>query len=425
MVYGAAVRAICCVLLLAGGCAAQQPNAAELTNRVIEKARQRGARLPNYTCVETVTRDYYRPVASTLPRSCPVLAELRQHRTPDMELKWIWTDRLRLDVAMTERGEIHSWVGASKFEDGDIDHVVTSGPIGTGAFGGFLAMIFAGGADSIRYLGERDGLHEFSFRLEKTASNYRVKVGDGWVIVGCDGVFQVDPGTLDLVRMRVRVADMPDASGDCETTTTIELGLARIGDGEFLLPKLTRQRFVTVNGEEAENTTTFSACREYRGNSTITFYAEPVAEGGGESQNPAAQLEVPPGIWFTLELTVPIDPTTVAAGDPFTGRLVHALRDGKGKVVAPSHAVVHGRVLRVENLHAAPAGSVVVLRPRSVESGGRTLLLHARRDWSKVQGKVALALPLVGEENAAVFLLRGKAEKMPAGLRSDWVTVRK
>ena len=424
MVHREAVRAVCCALLLASGAAAQ-PAVAELTNHVIAQARQRAARLPNYTCVETVARDYYKPVASTLPRSCPVLAELRQHRTPDMELKWTWTDRLRLDVAMTERGEIHSWVGASRFEDGDIDRVVTNGPIGTGAFGGFLAMIFSGGVESIRYLGKRDGLHEFSFRIDKAASNYRVKAGDSWAMVGCEGTFQVDPGTLDVVRMAVRVADMPDASGDCETTTTIELALARIGDGEFLLPKVTRQRFVTQNGEEAENTTTFSACREYRGNSTIAFYAEPGAETGSTSQTAAGQVEVPAGIWFALELTAPIDPATAAAGDPFTARLVHALRDGKGKLLAPAHALIHGRLLRVENLHGTPAGSVVAMRPQTVDSGGRTLVLRARRDWSKVPGKTPVALPQAGEQNAAVILLRGKAQNLPAGLRTDWVTVAK
>jgi hypothetical protein len=425
MVYRQAVRAVCCALLLASSAAAQQPSAAELTQRVIAKARQRDARLPNYTCVETVARDYYKPVASTLPRSCPVLAELRQHRTPDMQLKWLLTDRLRLDVAMTNHGEIHSWVGASKFEDGDIDRLVTNGPIGTGAFGGFLTMIFNEGWQSIHYLGVRDGLAEFSFRIEKTASNYRVKADNSWIVVGYEGTFQTDPATLDVVRMTVRVPEMPDASGNCETTTSMEFGLARIADGEFLLPKVTRQRYVTVAGEEAENTTTFSACREYRGNSTITFYADPGTEGGSESQKAPAPLEVPAGLPFTMELTAPIDPATAAAGDPFAGRLVRALRDVHGKVIAPAHAVVQGRLLRVENIYVSPASSVVVLRPGTLQAGGKAVTLRARRDGSVVPGKTPVALPMAGEQNAAVFLLRRKAEIMPSGLRSDWITVGK
>jgi hypothetical protein len=52
------------------------------------------------------------------------------------------TDRLRLDVTITHRGEIYSWVGASKFEDGSIDEIVKQGPFGTGSFGALLAVIF-------------------------------------------------------------------------------------------------------------------------------------------------------------------------------------------------------------------------------------------------------------------------------------------
>jgi hypothetical protein len=60
-----------------------------------------------------------------------------------------------------------------------------------------------------------------------------------------------------------------------------------------------------------------------------------------------------------------------------------------------------------------------------VDAGGRTLVLRARRDWSKVPGKTPVALPQAGEQNAAVILLRGKAQNLPAGLRTDWVTVAK
>jgi hypothetical protein len=51
-------------------------------------------------------------------------------------------DRLRLEVAISPRGEINAWPGAKRFSDSGIETVVPTGPIGTGAFGAFLDVIF-------------------------------------------------------------------------------------------------------------------------------------------------------------------------------------------------------------------------------------------------------------------------------------------
>lgn len=99
------------------------------TGRVLSSAKE----IPNYTCVETVSRDYLVPAAASLPRACSVLLEQRQFPTPDLVLWLFSTDRLRLDVTMTRKGEIYSWSGASRFDDASVDHVVRSGPFGTGS----------------------------------------------------------------------------------------------------------------------------------------------------------------------------------------------------------------------------------------------------------------------------------------------------
>ena len=98
-------------------------------------------RIPNFTCVETVTRDYYQP-GETRPRACSVLLEQRKHRTKDLILRHLSTDRLRLDVTMVRTGELFSRVGASNFDDKGIDHLVRDGPMGTGAYGVFLNLVF-------------------------------------------------------------------------------------------------------------------------------------------------------------------------------------------------------------------------------------------------------------------------------------------
>ena len=51
---------------------------------------------------------------------------------------------------MTSKGEIYSWSGASRFDDATIDHVVRSGPFGTGSFGGFLIVVFEDGCEEVQ-----------------------------------------------------------------------------------------------------------------------------------------------------------------------------------------------------------------------------------------------------------------------------------
>jgi hypothetical protein len=413
--------------------AADRRDPAEVLQRVIAKVVARDATLPNYTCVETVERDYFKPMASTLPRSCSVLMELRKNRTPDMKLKWILTDRLRLDVAMTKRGEINSWVGASRFEDVNIDQVVRNGPIGTGSFGGYVALVFFQAAGSIRFerTVESDGreLMEYSFLRPKEHSAYRVKVGNDFIPTGYAGTFQVNPETAELVRLSMQSLDMPEGSENCNTITNMEFTPVRIGDGEFLLPKQANQRFITVTGDEAENRTTFASCREYVGESTVTFLADSESAPAGA---PARSAALPPnpvqaGLPFTFELTSPIAPFAAAAGDHVVGRLSAALKDDRGNTIAPAHAVVEGRLLRMQIIQAPPGGALLVLKLNSVTVKGVKIPLAAVREVERqtmTTRKMAIQLPLPWERNAGVFALPANHTTLEAGFKSKWVTAR-
>ena len=198
-------------------CAAvDEPNPAEVLRRVTAKALDSARHLPNYTCVETVTRRYFRPTAPAVPRACAVLLAGRNHRTPDLVLRPFAIDRLRLDVTMVERGEIFSWAGAARFDDAGIEHLVRYGPMGSGAFGGFLIAVFQVDPGGIAYVGRSsDGgrtLVEYSFSVAATASHYKVKMGEAWYITAYSGTFLVDPDSDDIVQMTVRTGDLPAAT---------------------------------------------------------------------------------------------------------------------------------------------------------------------------------------------------------------------
>ena len=419
-----------CAIGLAAG-AEYDPT--EVLMRATQKALASTQEIPNYTCVETVNRDYFEPAAVSLPRACSVLLEQRRHPTPDLVLRKYSSDRLRLDVAMANRGEIYSWSGASRFEDAEIDHVVRYGPIGTGSFGGIVSVVFQ--EDAKRFTFERTitdqnrTVMEYSFQVAKSVSHYSMKADNSWVRIAYSGTFQVDAETADMVRITMTTGEVPLAAGVCMSTTTMNVTRVQIGDGQFLLPKQARQRFIYPNAEETENTTGFTNCREFRGESTVTFSpdSEPTKEGTKSAS--AKVLSLPTGLPFSLDLTASIQTDTATAGDPFSAKLVAVIRDVRGKLLAPKGTAVEGHLLRVQSF-VRPPEVVVVLKPEALWIRGARVTFAVERDWTRVlaegrkKGKkgVEILLPLRGEDNSGVFRFSGEHVTVPNGYRSEWRT---
>ena len=407
---------------------------AEVLSRAARKVAATTRHIPNYTCVETVSRQYFRPAANTHPRGCEAVLQARRHPTLDMDLRRFATDRLRLDVSMTRTGEIFSWVGANEFDDAGIGHVVRNGPVGTGAFGAMLFAVFESDVKTFAFLRNRvagsRSLFEYSFQVPKPDSHYKVKVGDSWVYTAYSGTIRVDPETGDLVGISVETAELPLATGECMSTFDLQFGTVQIGEAEFLLPKLAQQRFVSPTGDEVENTTDFANCREYRGESAVIFEEAPPTDGTRARGAPPEPLPLPPGSRFSFELTQPIPSDTAAAGDPFAGRLLQPIRDQKRKVLAPKGTVVAGHVLRLES-HRMPPEVVVVLRPEALEINGSRTLLAATPDWPRAmtglrsddRRRMVFDLPQPGEEHSGVFRFPGEHALIPKGFQSDWRTV--
>jgi hypothetical protein len=342
------------------------------------------------------------------------------------------TDRLRLDVTMTGRGEIFSWVGASRFDDRSISQLV-DGPMVTGAFGGFLSIVFK--QDVRKFTFERSTevegrrLMEYSFQVAAENSSYKTEIPGSSVKTGYTGTVLADPVTGDLIRLIVKADELPAAAGACEISTNLALQMVKIGDGEFLLPAQARQHYVLTTGEETENTTTFAGCREYLGESSVNFNAPKSDASGFRPSASAILVRVPANQRFTVELTAPVASRTAAAGDAFSGRLLTPLRDERWRMLARTGSLVEGRILSVERHHLAAAFTVVAVKLEGVVIGGSMVPLGAVRDWSRElhrsnrKAHVEIPLPIPSEKNAAVFRFAGDQAVIPRGYRSDWRTV--
>jgi hypothetical protein len=408
----------------------------EVIQRTAAKVTANSRSMNSYTCVETVQRDYYRPRASTLPRECPVLMQQRAHPTLDMALLLAERDRLRLEIAATARGEIQAWPGASKFAENDISSLVREGPIGTGAFGTLLNLIFLQDAKKFDFAGETNEyghrLLIYRFNVPVSNSHYRVRAQDkeAWIAVGYAGTLHVDAATADPIRIAVVVNDLPRAANMCQTEFSMVLKRdAGIG-ADLLLPVEASQHFLDPTGGETHNTISFSGCRQFSSESTIKYYAPP--EPDAATRRAMAKLgppTIPERLPFSMELLSTIDSETSAAGDRFTARLAAPVRDGR-RVIAPKGAIVEGRVSDVEIGYRPEETVAIGLIPESIEIHGMKVPFGARLDYrrevvlkeQKRRKGLAFFLPKPGEY-PHMFRLPGTHNVLKRGFVSDWLTV--
>lgn len=434
------MRGMAVVLLGLSSLAAAQDDPAEVLIRLRDQVLAHAERIPNHTCVESVRRDVYDAIADPSTRSCDRLLARRKQPGFSSSLRLTTTDRLRLDVLLTTDRELYSWAGAKKFEEGEIDELVTQGAFGTGPFASMLLSVLQGRDARFVFEGETSlegrRLLEYSFivPVDRSRYRYRVNVPKDWVVTGYTGTILADPATAELARFSVRTEELPEETGSCETDSELEYSMVRLGSDDYLLPKLTRQRFIMRDGSEGENTITFSACRDFRGESSVSF--SPRIADSAPATRGIAPLDLPAGLPVTVELTSPpVRSDQAAAGDRIEGRLVDAIRDpALQTILAPVGAPMAGRLMRVETRWGPPPEITFALRWETVEVGGNPMLIQlkpdqrvqsprASRDGLQRRG-VTIELPLPGEERYAVHRVNGEKGVLATGFRSKWLTAK-
>ena len=403
--------------------------------RLRDTVTAHGERIPNHTCVETIVRDRYDYTADP-PKSCDALLGRRKRAGVGTLIRLATTDRVRLDVTLAEAREMYSWAGAPKFDEREIDEFVPAGAIGTGAYAATLLSLFEARNPNFAFEGEttwngRQAL-EYSFNVHEEESQYKVKVRGEWQITGNTGTMLLDPTTAELLQLNVRTEELPAASHLCEVDNTLEYSPVKLGGENYLLPKVTHERFIEPNGGEAENTITFSACRDFRGESALHFGEDGQAASG---KTPAAKpMELPPGLPVTVNLTSLIQTDKSAAGDRIEGRLVDPIRNALQETFAPAGAKVEGRLMRVEKRYGKDNDVTIALRWETVEVNGVKIPLSLLPDRQLPNRPVpqpgtlrskalTFDLPRPGEGSYILYRFADHVD-VKGDLKSQWLTVK-
>jgi hypothetical protein len=417
-------------LLLAMFCAARvwaQPMTAD-AQQVLDLARAKvlhtTRNLPRYTCQETIEREYLQP-SKIYPQNKEVCPGAQR-----VDLIRAATDRIRLEVAISEGREINAWPGASRFDSRSADELITSGPISTGAFGTLLMGVFDNAGARIAFAGEKtlEGrrLFRYRFSVPLSASHYQVKMTGGiWWNTPYSGEFEIAVDSADLERLTEDTATLSVDSGMCRAETAIDYHYEKVGDGGFLIPQQARLRTSRPDGSATLSTTTFSACHQYTAESTLRFDDGEVPSEQGAKAAAKAGAAFAGGLEIALKLAAPIDSDAAAAGDIVWATIAKPVVNPKSKeVVAPAGVKVRGRIVTARHYWSDQRGFDLALEFDRYEMNGVTAPFAAilLAGEARIAGASVSLRPL---EWGGVMSFHTKAARLvaPAGSETLWMTL--
>jgi hypothetical protein len=211
------------------------------------------SQLPNYMCRQVVNR-LVRPAGSTLGHQ----------------------DKVELVVAFVGREELFSKPGEDRFGERSITELAP-GTIGNGVLGSQIDMLFASDAAEFRFAGsaKKDGhkTYRFDLFMPQEKSGFRVRHGGAEAIVAYEGSVWVDAETLEMVRVDLKINQIPASVGVRSIEKSMHYELMNIAGTDFLMPRKSELAATDDVGNYSLNLISLDQCREFTGHSTITYGA--------------------------------------------------------------------------------------------------------------------------------------------------------
>jgi hypothetical protein len=398
------VRTVAVLCAVALGIAAQTPapEDATLLQRIRTHMMEMLASQPNYTCLETVERTRRNGAAG----------------------KFELQDTLRVEVALVNGKEMFAWPGAKQFEDKDLRQFIPSGMFGTGDFALHAKIVFGTNLPTFERgestPGDRATVR-FDFKVQRVRSGFRVRNGDVMLPVGYHGSFYADPLSLDVRRLEIVADDIPAALKLSQISDTMDYAPVPIGNGDFLLPAASDELMVDSDGQAHRNRLEFTSCRQFTGQSVLSFTDPGPVEPAPKI--PEQELKLPPNLELTLRLAKEIDLDKAGIGDS-----VRAVVDTdvklKKQIVLPKGAIATGRISRMER---HPDFIVVGFVFSDVEAGSAHTQLDLIFDrLGATVGpttrfrNVSLNAPVRGDE--ALVILPSGSRRLSQGILMFWRT---
>jgi hypothetical protein len=351
------------------------------------------ARLPNYTCTETIDRSTKKPNVSLFQ---PI-------------------DRVRLEVAVIGGREVFGWPGGEKIAEDDITRLVT-GFISSGDFAALAGNLFTSTSTEFH---ERapdrqstaDSL-QYDYRVPVRASNWQLRINrDAFqglslpkTIIGYSGSFRVHRDSLELIELEIGADEIPAWLGFTMFVRKVQYAQTRVGSSNFVLPRQVEMLTKDLGGQVWRNQVRFHDCRQYHAKSVL-FFGEPMdltSGGAAVVKNPSSRL--PRQFKAELALETPIDSDTGAVGDPVTARLQRPIRLENDSAI-PAGSLFYGRITRLEVYGGRWRAD---LQFTTIEVNGARVDINARKNHvSHTRNSVVTGGPGIFGNSSRLRLRRG------------------
>lgn len=301
---------------------------------------------PNYTCVESIERS----------------------RRPGKSKRFQLVDALRLEVAVVEGKELFAWPGEREFKERDLREIAPGGAMANGSFALHARSVFLSGTPQFSYRGEEEleGIKtvRFDYTVPQFRSGYTIRMGDLQGVAGYRGSFWVDPVSLDLLKLDVFAQEIPPHLPLRSSSDTMRYRRVPIGESTFLLPESSELSMVDSQGSESRNRVTFSRCRQYAGESVLSFEEAPESAPEVKFVEP---LVIPAKLTLEVELQTRIRFPETSTGDEVEARVRRDVKR-KGVVIIPKDSRLLGNVSVLERMEG---GFAVAFLWREIRSGDR------------------------------------------------------
>ena len=356
-------------------------------------------RLPNYTCLQTIERT---------------------ERGRNGKTKLI--DVIRMEVALVDGKELFAWPGSKRFDDTNIADMVKGGAIGNGNFALHAKAVFQSSAPRFQFAGSRIGpdgreRYKWDFVVPQNLSGYQIGNFVEHAFTGYHGSFWADPVTLDVTRLEVYADDIPQNLKIESASDAVDYQSVKLGEEAFLLPARSELTLTDAGGGQHRNRTSFSSCRQYTGESTISFEDAPRDEAASE---PERSLEMPVHLRLEVALDTPLNEESSAIGDEVIALLTKSVKLGSG-LTAPKGARLHGRVTHLRRQQTQMPGWAVSLTFFELEWQNTRAELRAKlldtptlSMRASISSSYRRALTEFAQQNG-VFFVPGTQLRVPRG----------
>ncbi len=431
--------------VLGGQPAAPKPEDPTL-DRIRQEMRRSLERIPNYTCLQTIER-------TTFTEQARKRAEKQARKgdrgsASDARVYADASDTIRMEVALVDGEELHSWPGAEEFTRTPLAKMVGYGLVSVGDYATHLETLFVADEAEFDFVGEeslsaRSVLH-YDYRVPLAKSEYVLRNEGQEAKVAHHGSLWADAESLDLIRLTFEADNIPFRLKVTKAATEWTYMRLPIGGSSVVLPEKSRVAMRFSSGIESRNEISYEDCRQFGAQSSLSFGE--IAGPADRKTDVIEETEIPPGALLHIRLETRIDSPESAVGDPIRGRLKQAVKRG-GNIIAPKGATVTGRI-RVLERHTCPRALFMIgLEFVALQFDSKRARFKARlTEVAPVTGM--FSVPATGYRprggrprvsgslghtrivsdprypGGGMFFMRGRRFKIRPGLNMVWETVR-